>query len=54
MFTTLGIVGLVVSHATVAVLAVLWGKRHPTTVASAVSAANAVGSAASSLTGGKL
>jgi hypothetical protein len=36
MFT---ILGLVFSHATVAVLAVLWGKRHPSTVASAVSAA---------------
>lgn len=39
MFT---IIGLVVSHITVAILAVLWGQRHPTTVASVQSAAEVV------------
>jgi hypothetical protein len=39
MFT---IIGLVVSHIVVAVLAVLWGQRHPTTVASVEAKASAV------------
>lgn len=38
MFT---IIALVVSHSVVAVLAVLWGKRHPSTVISAVTTATA-------------
>ena len=50
----LTIIGLIVSHTVVAVLAAFWGKRHPSTLATVASDAAAVQTAASAVTNGKL